>query len=251
MMAGFFAKLREEVTVTLPAARGDLIAAARRDGQVLSEEYHNGSVHVRALVTRPMAGRLRKASAQSRGEVTVVSPPCPIRPRGRPSWLNPAPAAASSPAESAQFPYPVPDRLDSVLRRAAEQESFPRGALSFLSPPRLTDSLDGTLARWTNSRTELGAFLDPFADKLLLISAFVILTVEDVIPGWVLSVIAVRDVVVVFGYLMLVFWIGERMPVRPTYIGKAGTVLEIACIVTALLGLARIPRSRHCCGRGC
>ena len=67
MMAGFFAKLREEVTVTLPAARGDLIAAARRDGQVLSEDYHNGSVQVRALVTRPMAGRLRKASAQSRG----------------------------------------------------------------------------------------------------------------------------------------------------------------------------------------
>jgi 50S ribosomal subunit-associated GTPase HflX len=67
MMAGFFAKLREEVTVTLPAARGDLIAAARRDGQVLSEEYHNGSVQVRALVTRSMAGRLRKASAQTRG----------------------------------------------------------------------------------------------------------------------------------------------------------------------------------------
>ncbi len=65
MMAGFFAKLREEVSVTLPAARGDLIAAARRDGQVLDEEYHNGRVHVRALVTRPMAGRLRKASGQS------------------------------------------------------------------------------------------------------------------------------------------------------------------------------------------
>ena len=65
MMAGFFAKLREEVAVTLPAARGDLIAAARRDGQVLSEEYDDGRVHLRALVTRPMAGRLRKASAPS------------------------------------------------------------------------------------------------------------------------------------------------------------------------------------------
>jgi cardiolipin synthase len=104
----------------------------------------------------------------------------------------------------------------------------------------LTDSLDGTLARWTNNRTELGAFLDPFADKLLLISAFVILTVEDVIPGWVLSVIAIRDVVVVFGYLMVVFWIGERVPVRPTYTGKVGTFLEIACIVVALLGWPRM-----------
>jgi GTPase len=67
LMAGFFAQLREEVSVTLPAARGDLIAAARRDGQVLAEEYHSDSVHLRALVTRAMAGRLRKASAQSAG----------------------------------------------------------------------------------------------------------------------------------------------------------------------------------------
>jgi GTPase len=66
MMAGFFAKLREEVAVTLPAARGDLIAAARRDGQVLSEDYQGGCVHVRALVTRPMAGRMRKASVTAR-----------------------------------------------------------------------------------------------------------------------------------------------------------------------------------------
>jgi len=115
-------------------------------------------------------------------------------------------------------------------------------ALYLFIAAALTDSLDGTLARWRNSRTELGAFLDPFADKLLLVSAFVILTVEDIIPGWVLSVIAVRDVVVVFGYLMLVFWIGERVPVRPTYTGKAGTVLEIAVIVVALL---RWPLDAH------
>jgi len=115
-----------------------------------------------------------------------------------------------------------------------------REALLIFVAAALTDSLDGTLARWTNNRTELGAFLDPFADKLLLISAFVILTVEGVIPGWVLSVIAVRDVVVVFGYLMVVFWIGERVPVRPTYTGKVGTFLEIACIVVALLGWPRM-----------
>jgi len=120
-----------------------------------------------------------------------------------------------------------------------------REALYIFVAAAVTDSLDGTLARWTNSRTELGAFMDPFADKLLLISGLVILTVEDVIPGWVLGVIAVRDVVVVFGYLMLVFWIGERIPVRPTYAGKAGTVLQIGCIVAALLGLARDPGLRH------
>ncbi len=65
MMAGYFARLREEVSLTLPAQRGDLIAAARRDGQVLSEDYRDGCVHIRALVTRPMAGRMRKAAIQA------------------------------------------------------------------------------------------------------------------------------------------------------------------------------------------
>jgi hypothetical protein len=54
--------MREEVTVTLPAARGDLIAMARRDGEVLSEEYNDGVVAMRARVSAPVAGRLRKVS---------------------------------------------------------------------------------------------------------------------------------------------------------------------------------------------
>jgi len=52
---------REEVVVTIAANRGDLIAMARRDGEVLSEEYRDGVVAMRARVSRPVAGRLRKA----------------------------------------------------------------------------------------------------------------------------------------------------------------------------------------------
>ncbi len=58
----FFANLREEVRVTLPAARGDLVAMARREGLVLSEEYGDGMVSMRALVSAAVAGRLRKAA---------------------------------------------------------------------------------------------------------------------------------------------------------------------------------------------
>jgi len=61
-IARTFRALREEVTVTLPAVRGDLIAMARRDGEVLSEEYENGVVSMRALVSTAVAGRLRKAA---------------------------------------------------------------------------------------------------------------------------------------------------------------------------------------------
>lgn len=61
-LARFFADTREEVRVTLSADRGDLIAMARRDGRVLSEDYSDGRVSMRALVTAPLAGRLRKAA---------------------------------------------------------------------------------------------------------------------------------------------------------------------------------------------
>ena len=64
-IARHFGGFREEVSVTLPAARGDLIAMARRDGEVLSEEYNDGHVSMRALVSAPVAGRLRKAAALS------------------------------------------------------------------------------------------------------------------------------------------------------------------------------------------
>jgi GTPase len=56
---------REEVAVTLPARRGDLVAMARRDGEVLSEEYRDGMVAMRARVSAPVAGRLRKAAVNA------------------------------------------------------------------------------------------------------------------------------------------------------------------------------------------
>jgi GTP-binding protein HflX len=61
-MARWFSGWREEVTVTLPAGRGDLVAMARRDGEVLGEEYSDGTVSLRARVSAPVAGRLRKAA---------------------------------------------------------------------------------------------------------------------------------------------------------------------------------------------
>src|SRR6266436_10140236 len=98
----------------------------------------------------------------------------------------------------------------------------------------ITDGLDGTVARWFNSRTELGAFLDPFADKLMLVSAFVVLTIDRELPGYLLSVVVIRDVVIVVGYLMISFFTGERVPVRPSYLGKLSTVMQLACVIGVL-----------------
>lgn len=107
-------------------------------------------------------------------------------------------------------------------------------ALYVFAAAAITDGLDGAVARWFDSRTELGAFLDPFADKLMLVSAFVVLTIDGALPGYLLSVVAIRDAVIVVGYLMISFFTGERVPVRPSYLGKLSTFLQLACVIAVL-----------------
>ncbi|MGH7812848.1 MAG: CDP-alcohol phosphatidyltransferase family protein [Candidatus Binataceae bacterium] len=107
-------------------------------------------------------------------------------------------------------------------------------ALYLFAAAAITDGLDGAVARWMDTRTELGAFLDPFADKVMLLSAFIVLTLNDTFPGYVLSVVAVRDLIIIAGYLMLSFFTGERVPVRPSFIGKLSTLLQVLCIIAAL-----------------
>jgi cardiolipin synthase len=106
----------------------------------------------------------------------------------------------------------------------------------------VTDALDGAVARWFDIRTELGAILDPFADKLLLLSALVVLTFENALPVWLLIFAAIRDIVLVLGYMMISFAAGERFPVRPSIFGKMTTVLLIVCVIgtmTAHFGAAQ------------
>lgn len=112
-------------------------------------------------------------------------------------------------------------------------------ALYVFALAALTDSLDGTVARWFHAKTELGAFLDPLADKLMLLSAFIALTFEHRMPIWVLGVVIIRDIVIVVGYFMISFVTGERIPVRPSYIGKASTFFQLSCIIGALIELDR------------
>jgi cardiolipin synthase len=97
-----------------------------------------------------------------------------------------------------------------------------------------TDALDGAVARWFDIRTELGAILDPFADKLLLLSALVVLTFEHALPVWLLIVTGMRDILLVLGYMMISFAAAERFPVHPSIFGKLTTVLLIVCVIGTL-----------------
>ena len=101
----------------------------------------------------------------------------------------------------------------------------------------ITDSLDGLLARWLDARTTLGAFIDPLADKLLLVSSFVILAFLGDIPRWLAILVIMRDVIILIGYSVLFFVTGHAIEVRPTLIGKASTFFQLLTVIMALVAL--------------
>jgi cardiolipin synthase len=103
----------------------------------------------------------------------------------------------------------------------------------------ITDTIDGAVARLTDSHSELGAFLDPLADKLLLVSSFLVLGVNDAIAPWLVVVVISRDVIVVLGYLVLYLVHQKSMAIDPSRLGKVNTFFELFTVGFALMSLAR------------
>jgi cardiolipin synthase len=109
-----------------------------------------------------------------------------------------------------------------------------RSALAVFAAACLTDALDGLIARVTNSITELGALLDPIADKLLILSAFVTLVLLKMLPVWLVIIVVSRDVILVLGSLVIYF-LGHDLKARPSFIGKATTVFQLLVVTLALV----------------
>ena len=101
----------------------------------------------------------------------------------------------------------------------------------------VTDALDGAIARITHTKTTLGSYLDPAADKLLLLSAFIALGFMHVVPRWLVVLVISRDVVVVLGYFLLFTMTQQTMEVQPSVTGKLSTALQLLSVATVLLDL--------------
>src|SRR5262245_55808416 len=110
-----------------------------------------------------------------------------------------------------------------------------REALAVFVAAGVTDALGGAIARLTHTKTTLGAYLDPAADKLLLMSAFVALAILQEVPRWLTVVVLSRDVIQVTGYFLLFTMTGQAMEVRPSAAGKVSTFLQIAAVTVVLL----------------
>jgi cardiolipin synthase len=102
----------------------------------------------------------------------------------------------------------------------------------------LTDLLDGLIARIAGQKTDLGAWLDPMADKLLLVTMFVMLTLPDIgsanrLPLWFTVLVISRDVAIVLTVAVINLAVGHRT-FRPSIFGKAATATYIFTGVAAL-----------------
>ncbi len=107
-------------------------------------------------------------------------------------------------------------------------------ALAVLLLAGLTDALDGPIARRMNQRTQLGTFLDPLADKLLLTSSFVSLSVLHLVPSWLVILVVSRDVILLLG-TTVAHLMNSPIDITPTFLGKGTTLLQLSYVLLVLL----------------
>lgn len=107
-------------------------------------------------------------------------------------------------------------------------------ALVLLVISGLTDVLDGFLARVLKQQTVLGAYLDPIADKALIISCFVTLAVKKFIPGWLSVIVISRDCIILLGISVLTM-LSVPFKIQPVTVSKLTTFFQITTVFTVLL----------------
>lgn len=101
----------------------------------------------------------------------------------------------------------------------------------------ISDGVDGYIARRYNQRSELGAYLDPIADKLLLVSLFVVLGFLEQLPVWLVVIVVSRDIFIV-GAVLLGAVIGKPIEMHPLRVSKANTALQIVLVTVTLADMA-------------
>ncbi|PCI44654.1 MAG: CDP-diacylglycerol--glycerol-3-phosphate 3-phosphatidyltransferase [Proteobacteria bacterium] len=112
-------------------------------------------------------------------------------------------------------------------------------ALALMVVAGITDMLDGAIARYFNMRTTVGAYLDPLADKILLISLFITLFIVEQVPLFVFLAIIFRDLIIVLGAVTYEI-VTRRLTMQPSFISKATTFIQIVYVALLLLNMAII-----------
>jgi cardiolipin synthase len=110
-------------------------------------------------------------------------------------------------------------------------------ALALITIAAVSDGLDGYLAKRFNWTSELGKFLDPLADKLLLVTVFLVSTWMGLLPWWLAAAAVARDVMIGLGALLFRMLFGP-LHGKPTALSKINTGLQLAVVLGAVLHAA-------------
>jgi cardiolipin synthase len=106
-------------------------------------------------------------------------------------------------------------------------------ALSVFAVASITDGLDGYIARVYDLKTRLGSFLDPLADKLLLLTSYILLGILGHLPIWLTYVVVARDMVILSGIIYL-YLTNKQLEFSPTILGKITTFVQLFTILLLL-----------------
>ncbi|MCX5804961.1 MAG: CDP-alcohol phosphatidyltransferase family protein [Proteobacteria bacterium] len=97
----------------------------------------------------------------------------------------------------------------------------------------LSDVLDGFLARIMKAKTHLGAFLDPVADKVMIVSSYIVLSVYSIIPFWLTYIVIIRDVVISTGFFIL-YKLSYKGKPTPIILSKITTLSQMCTVIYIL-----------------
>lgn len=136
----------------------------------------------------------------------------------------------------------IPFFVAAILYYRPESDYLRFVALTIFTLGVISDAVDGYLARNRGQRSKLGVYLDPIADKLLLITAFICLSMvnsfpaELRLPPWVPLIVISRDIIIVLGSV-IIHLITQKLEIIPSKLGKATTVFQMMTIICVLLQL--------------
>lgn len=122
--------------------------------------------------------------------------------------------------------------LAPLLILLLRAQRYPQ-ALAVFVIAGISDALDGYVAKRYGLTSQFGSILDPFADKILLISAYVMLAILGRIPFWLMLTVAFRDLLIIGGYLAYTSIVGS-VHMRPSLLSKLNTVMQILLVVAVL-----------------
>lgn len=122
--------------------------------------------------------------------------------------------------------------LVPLLILTLKAQDYFTGLLIFLIAG-ISDALDGFIAKRFDLVSQLGAVLDPLADKALLISAYVMLAIIGDVPFWLTLTVVFRDLLIVGGYLVVISMIGP-VQMHPSYVSKFNTLMQIVLVIAIL-----------------